>query len=75
MDVTVLKQRIGRRLQALRRQHHLSQVEVAEILGVRIGTYCGYENGTQLIHTRHCIKLVQLYGVSMDYLLTLSNHR
>ena len=74
-NVIDLKRRIGRRLQTLRKQHHLSQEVVAKVLGVRSVTYCGYEEGKQLIRTRHCVKLARFYGVSLDYLLTLSNHR
>ena len=74
-NVIDLKRRIGRRLQTLRKQHHLSQEVVAKVLGVRAITYCGYEDGKQLIHTLNCVKLARFYGVSLDYLLTLSNHR
>lgn len=74
-DLTALQQQIGERLRALREQYHLPQATVAAFLGVRLRTYCGYEDGRLLIPTNHCVKLVRLYGVSMDYLLTLTDRR
>lgn len=69
-NVIDLKRRIGRRLQTLRKQHHLSQEVVAKVLGVRSITYCGYEDGKQLIHTRLVIKLAAILrgqlGLSAD---------
>ena len=74
-NLTALQQQIGERLRALREQHHLPQATVAIFLGVHLSTYCGYEDGRRLIPTNHCVKLVRLYGVSMDYLLTLTDRR
>ena len=53
----------------LREDHDLRQRQVAEVLNVNQNTYSQYENGVIELTASNLIKLADLYGVSVDYLL------
>ena len=53
----------------LREDHDLRQREVAAALSVSQNTYSQYENGVIELTAENLIKLADLYGVSVDYLL------
>lgn len=56
-------------IKALREDHDLRQREVAAALNVSQNTYSQYENGVIELTASNLIKLADLYGVSVDYLL------
>lgn len=56
------------RLEELRDIHNLTQVEIANILGVARTTYAGYESGTREMDYKTLIKLADFYKVSLDYI-------
>lgn len=56
-------------LKKLRKEHHLTQAEVAEILQTSSVNYNRYENGLVQIDIQSLIKLADFYKVSLDYLL------
>lgn len=60
---------IGKRLKELRKAAGLTQQNVADILGVDRTAYTLYETGknTPPVHT--CIKLSDMYAVTVGYLL------
>lgn len=58
-----------RRLRDLREDHDLKQTDVAEYLGIAQTVYSRYERGFQTIPVEHLIKLSDLYGVTVDYIL------
>ena len=62
------------RIRDLREDRDLKQREVAEYLSCSQRVYSNYELGQRDIPTDVLIKLSQLYNVSTDYLLGLTNN-
>ena len=58
----------------LREDHDLKQRQVADYLCCSQQVYSNYELGQRDIPTEILIKLADLYGVSTDYLLGLTNN-
>ena len=56
-------------IELLRKEHKMSQQEVAEVLGCQREVYRRYEKGTREIPASLAIKLAKIYTVSLDYLL------
>ena len=52
-----------------REDHDLSQTKLARLLGMSQTGYSKYETGENDIPTAVLIKLADMYGVSIDYLL------
>ena len=63
------------RLRTLRREHDLSQDQLAKKLGIAQTVYSRYERGANELPIHHLIKLCGLYNVSSDYILGLSDMR
>ena len=61
------------RLRDLREDHDLTQTKLAKILGMSQTGYSKYETGENDIPTTILIKLSKFYGVSVDYLLDLTD--
>ena len=61
------------RIRDLREDNDLKQRQVAEYLHCSQQVYSNYELGQRDIPTDVLIKLAQLYNVSTDYLLGLTN--
>lgn len=53
----------------------MTQKQVADYLGTSQTMYARYERGANEMPVRHLIKLSQLYNVSADYILGLSNKK
>lgn len=61
------------RLRALREDKDLTQKQVAKILDMSQTGYSQYEIGKNDVPTKVLIKLALFYGVSVDYLLDITN--
>ena len=61
------------RLKELRKQHHLSQEELANILHCSQRAYSHWENGVRHLPIDMLIALAQYYHISTDYILGLSD--
>lgn len=61
------------RIRSLRIDHDLTQAAVAEILKVKRNTYCQYELGILNYPLDVVIRLAEFYGVSVDYLVDLTD--
>lgn len=61
-----------RRIRDLREDHDLTQQNVADILGTSQTMYARYERGANELPLRHLLTLCELYHVSSDYILGLS---
>ena len=61
------------RMKLLRTGHHDSQQKTASILGIALRTYQYYERGQREPTVSVIIALAELYGVSTDYLLGVSD--
>ncbi|MEE0681967.1 MAG: helix-turn-helix domain-containing protein [Candidatus Gastranaerophilaceae bacterium] len=63
------------RIRELREDAELSQRILAEYLCIHQRTYSGYETGEIRIPVDVLIKLANLYGVSIEYILGLTEER
>ncbi len=63
-----------RRIRDLREDRDMKQREVAEYLHCSQQVYSNYELGQRDIPTEVLIRLSELYSVSVDYLLGLTNN-
>lgn len=59
----------GERLRALRKQAHLTQQAVADRLSIHRTAYTKYETGVVTPDQQGLVRLAELYGVTVDYLL------
>ncbi len=59
----------GDRLRALRKQKHLTQTELGEMLGLDKSTICCYEKETRQPPLENIIDFMQIFNVTADYLL------
>ena len=66
---------VFRRIRDLREDNDYSQQKVADYLHLNRNVYWRYESGMREIHVWAVIKLAELYDVSTDYLLGLSDKR
>ena len=62
-----------RRIRDLREDSDKTQQEIADILGTSQTMYARYERGANELPINHLIKLCELYNVSSDYILGLSD--
>lgn len=65
----------GKRLKSLRREHDVTQAEIAEMLGVSTTTITNYENGNRKMPIDMVVKIADRYKVSVDSLLGTKNKR
>lgn len=63
------------RIRDLREDKDLTQTRMAKIIGMSQTGYSKYETGENDIPTNILIKLAQLHGTSVDYLLGLTDER
>ncbi|WNF35204.1 helix-turn-helix transcriptional regulator [Bacillaceae bacterium IKA-2] len=63
------------RLKELRKDNALTQAKVAIRLGIPRSTYCGYEKGMREAGYHTLVELANLFNVSVDYLLGITNKR
>ena len=57
------------RLKNLRKQAHLTQVDVAEKLGISQQAYASWERGVKKPTQENLVKIAQILKVSIDYLV------
>ena len=62
---------IGQRMARLRRERGITQVELAEILGIAQPMVSAYENGGLRLHGELIVELTKILDVSADQLLGL----
>lgn len=62
------KKLIGNRLRILRKQHNLTQVELATILNTSHSTISAYESGKTLILTSFAYQICKKFNISLDWL-------
>lgn len=63
------------RLKDLRRQAGLTQVEVAEKLGISQQAYASWERGIKRPTQENLVKIAQILNVSVDYLVGNSEEK
>lgn len=60
----------SKRLKELRKQKRMTQIEMAELIGISRNTYSGYEKGAYMPSTEALVRIAAALGVSTDYLVT-----
>ena len=63
----------AKRLRELRQEKGMTQQQIAALLNLKQQSYLRYENGTGKPSLNTLIRLTQIFGVSSDYLLGISN--
>lgn len=66
---------IGGRLKTLRLQKHLTQLQLAERLGITKSMVSAYETSSRYPSYEILIKLASLFGTTTDFLLGLEDKR
>lgn len=61
------------RLRDLREDNHLTQAAIAEYLMCDQSLYSKYERGARALPLELAVRLAQYYGVSVDYLVGLTD--
>lgn len=61
------------RIKDLREDHDLTQQQLSDLLEMKQPQYARYETGETKIPVEVIIKLAEIYNVSTDYLLGLTN--
>ena len=61
------------RLLQLRKLHQKTQKQMADELGIHVNTYASYERETRNANAFFFVKVSQIFDVSVDYLLGLSD--
>lgn len=64
-----------KRLKELRLENKLTQTELSEKLNVPMTTYANWEQGTRNPDYEILIRLADIYGCSVDYILGRTNDR
>ena len=66
---------LGERLRAIRKEHGLTQQNIADVLGADRTTYTVYEGGSITPSPATLVKLSQIYNVTVGYLIGVEeNH-
>ena len=63
------------RLKELRKQAHLTQVELASKLGIVQSSYADWERGKKKPTQENLVKIAQILNVSVDYLVGNSEQK
>ena len=63
------------RIRDMRMDCGYTQAQIAEFLHVSQNTYCQYEIGTTRYPLDVVVKLAEFYGVSVDYLVGLTDRQ
>lgn len=63
------------RIKELRKKHHMSQIRLSIELGVSQETISAYESGKHYPSFLSLVKLSEIFGVSIDYIMGLSEEK
>ena len=66
---------LSKRLKELRIKNNYSQYEIADLIGVAQVTYSHYELGRRSVSIQNLVKIANIYNVSTDYLLGISDDK
>lgn len=67
MDTNALNKNISCKLKILRNEKNYTQSSVASVLSISQNYYSEIENGKKRLQLHHLPKLVDLYGVNVEY--------
>lgn len=66
---------IGDKIKQLRKQRNMSQISLAQQLGVSKSVISSYENGVHLPPYDILLRIARIFSVSTDYLLGAPNYK
>lgn len=66
---------LSKRLKELRIENNYSQYEIADLIGIAQVTYFHYELSRRSVSIQNLVKIAQIYNVSTDYLLGISDDK
>ena len=66
---------VGKRLATLRQEKGMTQNELAKVLGLSLNSISLYERDLSQPNDETKIQIARLFGVSMDYLMGMSERR
>lgn len=69
------KKAIAARLHEERKAHNYKQQDVADMTGIHVVTLSGYEIGRNEPPAEALVRLADVYGVSLDYLLCRTDEK
>lgn len=69
--IDINMEKIGKRIKYLRKEKHLTQIDLAEKLGAAQNTISQYEHGKAKISIDILVNLAQIFEISTDYILGL----
>lgn len=61
---------MGKRIAALRKEHHMTQAELAESLDISIKHCSSVERGLSRLSIEKLIETADIFNTSLDYLIT-----
>ncbi|WP_298024860.1 helix-turn-helix domain-containing protein [uncultured Dysosmobacter sp.] len=68
-------EKFAQRVKELRKEKKQKQIDMAELLGIKLRAYQYYESGTHYPEVPNLIKLADFFDVTTDYLLGRSDQR
>lgn len=68
-NTNLFYQEMGRRITQCRKEKHMSQEKLAELVNLSIQSISSIERGTKAIRPENLVKISSVLGVSTDYLL------
>lgn len=69
MNFSIISKSIGKSLSILRLSRGYSQAKISDILNIAQSTYAGYETGRHEPNISTLLRIANLYGVSLDYIV------
>ena len=64
---------VNKRLKLLRKQNKLSQIQVADAIGVERSAYCSYETGRRNVSIETLLKIVEFYKIPIEVFFESEN--
>jgi len=72
-NILITMNKFSQRLKELRLENGMTQQQVADLLNIKQQSYIRYEYGTGEPSINTLIKLTEIFNVSADYLLGISD--
>ena len=74
-NIKLNKEKIGDNLKLLRKEFHLTQQDLANVLNTSHSTISAYESGKTMLLTAFAYQICEKYNISFDWLVGRSNNK
>ena len=68
MEYQEIRETMYKRIRALRKQEHFTQLQMAQLLRISRRTYANYERGVHAMPVEVLVVIADIFGTSLDYL-------